>query len=243
MIDWHCHILPGIDDGPTEIEQSVVMADMLAKAGFAEVYCTPHMMRGCFDEGNDVVLRRIGQLQEQLDREEIVLKLRPGREYFLDEYFPEYLEDPLPLGDSRMILVEISPHISADMVRQFLYDVVRSGFTPVIAHPERSRLLEPTFLPVAGSGLLGRFKSLISGINRDRKIPDSFSATWNPLHEYLCNLGCSFQGNLGSFSGCYGRQVKAVAEAFRERGVYDRYGSDLHTAEQAHRILHTSQQS
>ncbi len=54
MIDWHSHILPGVDDGPTDIEQSVDIAEALA-AGVTEVYCTPHLIRGVHEAGNDEV--------------------------------------------------------------------------------------------------------------------------------------------------------------------------------------------
>lgn len=57
MIDWHSHILPGIDDGAADIEQSLAMASALAAAGFTTVYCTPHLMRGCYETGNDRVRR------------------------------------------------------------------------------------------------------------------------------------------------------------------------------------------
>ncbi len=46
MIDWHSHILPGIDDGSPDMEQSLAMAAALSAAGFTTVYCTPHLMRG-----------------------------------------------------------------------------------------------------------------------------------------------------------------------------------------------------
>jgi protein-tyrosine phosphatase len=81
------------------------------------------------------------------------------------------------------------------------------------------------------------FKSLISGGRDGRREDDNSGSTGNPLLDYLRDLGCSFQGNLGSFSGFYGRQVKAVAEALQGRGVYDRYGSDLHAPEQVSHIL------
>lgn len=45
MIDWHCHILPGLDDGAADMEQSLAMAAALATAGFRTVYCTPHRMQ------------------------------------------------------------------------------------------------------------------------------------------------------------------------------------------------------
>jgi protein-tyrosine phosphatase len=237
LIDWHSHILPGIDDGAAKMEHSLAMAASLAAAGFSEVYCTPHLMRGCYETGNDEVRQAVVELQERLDLTGIPLSLRPGREYCLDEYLLAYLEDPLPLGDSRLILVEIPPLITADMVRQLLFGVVRSGFTPVIAHPERCQLLEPTARRAAGRGLLSTIKSMIAGGDRGSRDSNQFDTTGNPLLDYLRDLGCSFQGNLGSFSGFYGRQVKIVAEALRSRGVYDRYGSDLHAPEQAGRVL------
>jgi protein-tyrosine phosphatase len=237
MIDWHCHILSGIDDGAADVEHSTAMAASLAAAGFTDVYCTPHLMRGCYEAGNDEVLRGVAELQERLDTRGIPLTLRTGREYCLDEYLLTYLEDPLPLGDSRLILIEIPPRITVDMVRKVLYGVVRSGFTPVIAHPERCQLLETADRRADGRGLMGTLKSLVAGRNSDRRVLDQPDMTGNPLLDYIRDLGCSFQGNLGSFSGFYGRHVKAAAESLHRRGVYDRFGSDLHAPEQARHVL------
>ena len=237
MIDWHSHILPGIDDGPAEIGQSLALASALSAAGFTTVYCTPHLMRGCYEAGNDEVKRGVAELQERLDSSGIPLTLLPGREYCLDEYLPAALENPLPLGNSRLVLVEILPQLSADMIRRLLYDVVRSGFTPVIAHPERCRLLEPVVRRAAGRGILDTIKSLLAGGRHGRKEHGAPGSTGNPLLDYLRDLGCSFQGNLGSFNGFYGRQVKSVAESMKELGLYDRYGSDLHSPEQAGHVL------
>jgi protein-tyrosine phosphatase len=237
MIDWHSHILPGIDDGAADMEHALDMAASLAAAGFTDVYCTPHLMRGCYEAGNDEVRYGIAELQERLNSNNILLALRPGREYCLDEYLLNYLEDPLPLGDSHQILIEIPPLITADMVRQLLYGIVRSGFTPVIAHPERCHLLEPAARPSGGRGFLDSIKSIFSGGDRGVQDHEQSDSTGNSLLDYLRDLGCSFQGNLGSFSGFYGRQVKTVAEALHSRGVYDRYGSDLHAPEQASKVL------
>ena len=237
MIDWHSHILPGLDDGAADIAQSLAMAAALSAAGFSTVYCTPHLMRGCYEAGNDVVRQGVAELQGRLDSRGIPLTLLPGREYCLDEYLLSALEEPLPLGDSRLILVEILPTLTADVIRQLLYDVVRSGFTPVIAHPERCQLLEPVVRHTGGRGILDTFKSLLTGGRHGHREYDQSDTTGNPLLDYLRDLGCAFQGNLGSFTGFYGRRVKSVAEALRSRGVYDRYGSDLHAAEQAGRVL------
>jgi protein-tyrosine phosphatase len=236
MIDWHSHILPGIDDGPPEMEQSVAVAAALSTAGFTTVYCTPHLIRGLYEAGNDQVLEGVDALQAQLVSRGIPLSLRAGREYCLDEYLNTSLEDPLTLGDSRLILVEIPPRMTGDIVRRVLYDVVRSGFTPVIAHPERCHLLEPP-VSAAGRTLLGNIKGLLGLSTPVRYEQAADGMTGNPLFDFLHDLGCSFQGNLGSFNGYYGWRVRAVAEKLRELGIYDRYGSDLHAPEQAGMIL------
>jgi protein-tyrosine phosphatase len=237
MIDWHCHILPGIDDGAVDMEQSLAMAVSLAKVGFTTVYCTPHLMRGCYEVENARVLMGMSELQDQIDASGIGLTLRAGREYCLDEFLLEYLQEPLTLDDKRSVLVEIPPRTTADTVRQLLYGLVRAGFKPVIAHPERCHLLEPSRPHATGRGLLDTMKGLFGSRSQEFLDTDHISSTGNPLLDYLRDLGCLFQGNLGSFSGFYGRQVKDVANVLRSRGLYDRYGSDLHAPQQAAQVL------
>jgi len=199
-------------------------------------------MRGCHEAGNDEVRWSMARLQERLDTGGIPITLHSGREYCLDEYLREALEDPLPLGDSRQILVELLPHSTADVVRRLLYDVVRAGFTPVIAHPERSPLLASPPPRNGNGGILGTLRHLVPGRGNGAHGPGGNghgerAQENNPLLAYLRDLGCSFQGNLGSFSGFYGVHVKTTAESMRGAGLYDRYGSDLHSPEQAKIIL------
>jgi protein-tyrosine phosphatase len=236
MIDWHCHILPGLDDGAADLEQSLAMAAALAAAGFRTVYCTPHRMPGCYEASNDQVRQGVVELQERLLERNIPLVLQSGCEYCLDEYLLTSLDDPLPLGDSRLILVEILPRLTADLVRQVLYAVVQRGFTPVIAHPERCLLLAPMVPHTAANNLLDSIKNLFAG-GRAKGEPVLPGQSGNPLLDYLRDLGCSFQGNLGSFQGLYGRRVQVAAQTLKGLGLYDRYGSDLHAQEQARMIL------
>jgi len=237
MIDWHCHILPGLDDGARDMEQSLAMAAALAAAGFRTIYCTPHRMPGCYSADNDQVRQGVAELQQRLQDRNIPLRLQTGCEYSLDEYLLASLDDPLPLGESRLILVEILPRLTAEMVRQVLYDVVRRGFMPVIAHPERCLLLAPL---VSRADRYDFFASIKHRLGVGRRIKDEPTlpgASGNPLLDYLRELGCSFQGNHGSFRGLYGRRVQVAAQTLKELGVYDRYGSDLHAPEQAKVIL------
>lgn len=237
IIDWHTHILPGVDDGSPGVEQSLAMARLLAAHGFTTAYCTPHQLRGAYEASNDQVRQGTAELQQQLNARDIPLTLLPGREYYLDEYLLPSLEDPLPLGDSRMILVEIPPNISGEMVRQLFYGIVQAGFTPVVAHPERCPLLAPKRRQEEKRGLRGVLSRFMPNGHRQESSRGDGDGSGNPLLDYLRDLGCSFQGNLGSFNGFYGGQAKIAAEELRSMGVYDRYGSDLHAPEHAARIL------
>ncbi len=143
--------------------------------------------------------------------------------------------------------MEILPHSTADTVRRLLYDVVRAGFTLVIAHPERSPLLAPPAPSNGNGGILGTLRHLFPGRGNGDTAHGpggnghgeraQENAPENPLLAYLRDLGCSFQGNLGSFTGFYGDQVKRAAESMRTAGIYDRYGTDSHTVEQARIVL------
>src|SRR5450759_172716 len=142
-VDWHCHLLPGLDDGPATMDDSVAMAVALRKAGFASVYCTPHLIKGGFDADNEAVRTAVAALQKRLNAENINLELFPGREYYLDEFLPDYLKDPLPLGDTRFLMIEIPNYTPDQLARETCFRIKRSGFIPLIAHPERCSLFAP----------------------------------------------------------------------------------------------------
>jgi protein-tyrosine phosphatase len=225
MIDWHCHLLPAIDDGPASLTEAVELSMALHGAGFHSVHCTPHYIRGFHDADNGQVLDAIGQMQDQLVQRGIPLRLLQGREYYLDEFFPEVIADPLTLGDSRLLLVEIPPHANADFVRASLSQAVSAGLIPLIAHPERCRLLDPPEVrETLTSGFLGFFRRPLPAERQPSTVGGRPT-----LLEYLRDIGCAFQGNLGSFVGLYGEGVRKVAMMHLASGLYSHFGSDAHS--------------
>ena len=139
MIDYHCHILPALDDGAADLAESLAMARLLAAAGYREICCTPHCMRGSYDYAPGRVREAVAALQGELERAGIPVRLRPGMEYYLDEYFVE-LAELQPLGDSRLALVEAPQQANPLAVRSGLEKVLSLGLTPLVAHPERSQI-------------------------------------------------------------------------------------------------------
>jgi protein-tyrosine phosphatase len=223
FVDWHCHLLPGLDDGAADLEESVEMARILAAAGFREVHCTPHCIKGAYENAPGPVREEVAGLQRVLDEAGIPLRLQPGMEYPLDEFLPDVLADPLPLGDSSLILIEapfqtIPPHL-ADIISQ----VIRRGLTPLIAHPERCELFDD---PDEGNKRTRwiPFRSRVTDTQTEPPLRGT------KLLERLRDMGCLFQGNIGSFAGFYGERGRRKAEQFRAMGLYSRYGSDLHSA-------------
>jgi protein-tyrosine phosphatase len=215
--DWHCHILPGIDDGAETIEESVEMARTLRAAGFTTICCTPHLIKGVYENRPADIKSRTEQLQQQLTAHAIELELIAGAEYYLDEYLDGLLDDPLPLGDTRRLLIEIPGHAVIEFVKETCYRLKQNGYTPLIAHPERCSLLElKSHAPVK--------KSLWSSLFSSKS-----ETQGSELLDYLREIGCHFQGDLGSFTGTYGNRTRDKAIGFLKNGLYDCFGSDAHT--------------
>ena len=214
MIDYHCHLLPGLDDGPETIDDSVEMAAALQKAGYSMVYCTPHMMKSLYEADNQAVRASLVALQTRLNNENIDLQPLPGREYYLDEFLFEYLKNPLPLGETNLIMMEISSHLPLEFIKETCFRIKCSGFIPMIAHPERGDLF--TMPQKQTNDRLRFFKA-------ERKTEKS------ELLTYLIDLGCAFQGNLGSFLGLYGQQAQKTANSLKRMEVYTHFGTDLHS--------------
>ena len=111
MVDIHCHILPGVDDGAPSMEDSLEMARMAADSGVTDIIATPH----CNLPGNgpknyrSASLRAaFSRLQQALDAEGIPLRIHPGAEVFCTPELPRLLDQRQlqTLGGSRSLLVD-----------------------------------------------------------------------------------------------------------------------------------------
>lgn len=141
-LDFHSHILPGLDDGATDIDNSVMLASAMAAWGFERVTCTPHITNK-FRNTPDTILPAFESLQEELDKRNINLELKMSAEYRLvPETWPEVLSKNwiMPIED-RFILMELpifTPEDIKDLkpIEEFK-KVIALGLTPLLPHPER----------------------------------------------------------------------------------------------------------
>lgn len=223
MIDYHCHILPGIDDGPSTLDESIQMAKRLLSAGYSTVYCTPHKVKYLFDKSNEAVHRSIKDMQKELYRQGIAIKLLAGREYILDNHFLEYINDLMPLEGTSYLLIEIPSGSYQGMIIDSITAILNKGLTPMIAHPERCRMLTDQ-----RSNKIPKSLSFFKRNSIYAKMRLEYSYQHIDLLEWLLHIDCAFQCNAGSLSGAYGRSVQKAAQRFLNNGMYTHVGTDAH---------------
>jgi protein-tyrosine phosphatase len=231
VTDYHCHILPGIDDGAETLESALLMARLFLKAGYKEICCTSHLIRGRYEASSAEILDARNQLQAEFNRAKIDIKLLLGREHYLDEFLFDNLKQPLLLEGTNLFLVEIPNLISIELVKEILFKVTCHGYVPLIAHPERCTLLE---LPTQENNN-SRFWNFWS--NQKSPIENHQSKMPTNLLTYLQDIGCQFQGNLGSFHGFYGKNIQKKAKSFEQASIYTHLGTDAHNPDHLRQIL------
>lgn len=141
-LDFHSHILPGIDDGATDLENSIFLVKSMKEWGFERITCTPHITNK-FRNTPETIRATFEDLQEGLDARGIDIELRMSAEYRLvPETWPEVLEKNwiMPIED-RFLLMELPIHNPDDMgwikpLEEFR-KVISLGLTPLLPHPER----------------------------------------------------------------------------------------------------------
>lgn len=139
MVDLHCHILPGLDDGARTIDDALEMARAAAGAGIARVVATPHI-RDDHPFALELMDERLGTLREALVKAEIPVKVARGGEVALSKIAE--LDDEtlttLCIGMGHYLLVE-SPHTEVTgLLERVVFELQSRGFRPLLAHPERS---------------------------------------------------------------------------------------------------------
>ncbi len=144
MIDTHLHILPGVDDGPETIQESLALAQALVQEGIYAAIATPHYNDQFPRRSAAEVWARVYDLQQALDRHGIALRLFAGHEALIK---PSLVEDIqagrlATLNGSRFLLLELWNSTWLPETERVIFELRAAGFVPVIAHPERYRAIQ-----------------------------------------------------------------------------------------------------
>ncbi|MCD7761667.1 MAG: hypothetical protein LUI14_00440 [Lachnospiraceae bacterium] len=144
MVDMHCHILPGLDDGAATMDEAVAMAGIAAASGIAHIVATSHGNCPPYSYTLEEYREAFDALQEELIQREIPVKLHPGMEIFLDGDAVPLLREKrlLTLGGTETVLAEFPFEERPDVVCRRLDELKEAGYRIVLAHPERYIFLQ-----------------------------------------------------------------------------------------------------
>jgi len=142
MIDIHSHILPGVDDGSKNMEETLGIVRQLYEVGFKTIIATPHVLEGRTYLSPTDILAATEQVRESVVGAGIPVDILPGAENYI---FPDmakwFLAGKLQtLGNAgKYLLLEFPMLETPHYVDQVFFDLQVAGVTPVLAHPERYR--------------------------------------------------------------------------------------------------------
>jgi tyrosine-protein phosphatase YwqE len=139
VTDMHSHLIPGIDDGATDPDNSIELISGLMELGYQKFIATPHILWDIFKNNKATIHPAFEKLKAALSENNINVPMKFAAEYFLDYHVDELIEDEIPLLTLKdnWVLVEFS-FVSAPLdLKEKLFSLQMSGYQPVIAHPER----------------------------------------------------------------------------------------------------------
>jgi len=200
LVDLHAHILPGLDDGPAAIEESLAMARLAGEDGTEIILATPHQRDVMLGSSIQNVQSLVAQLNQALEEEAgpggRPLRVLPGMENHIEPGLPDWVEDgtALTMNGTRFILCEPPYTAYPPYADEVLFRLQLTRLVPVIAHPERNAVL---------------------GENQNRL-------------KAMVERGMLLQVSAGSFTGEYGPQVRRVAESLLRRDLVHAVASDMH---------------
>lgn len=144
MIDTHLHILPGIDDGPETVAESLTLARSLVNEGVQVAIATPHYNDEYPRRPAREISERVANLQQELDRNAIPLRLLAGHEALIKHGLVEDIQlgRLATLNGSRYLLLELWNDAWLPETERVIFELRAFGVVPVLAHPERYRAIQ-----------------------------------------------------------------------------------------------------
>ena len=216
MIDIHSHILPGLDDGPQTMEESIRMCRIAYQDGIRTIVATPHTLNGVYQNGRSTILTRVNELNDALNNSELPpgqrpsraggrtqnpelpLRILPGSDVHLCETTLQQVDqgEAITIGDGgKYIMIEFPSQAIPYQGERVLFQLLGRGLIPIISHPERN--LEIGKRP-------GRYYEIIK-------------------------MGCLGQVTAMSLTGEFGPKVRQWAEKLLKSWLVHFIASDAHS--------------
>lgn len=219
MIDIHCHLLPGIDDGVKTLDESMQVLRQAEHEGVTDIILTPHYMKGTvYNADNLKKWQLLQELKERAKKEGISVRFYLGNEIYIDEQLPDMLKgytgEPVAesekeliyqvstLNSRRYVLIELPVQNEDKSAKQTLFRLVQKGFIPIIAHPERYFYVQ-----------------------RDEHYVDD-----------LVKAGCLLQGDYLALTGKYGKAAEKTLKKLLFANKIFCLASDMHKPGEGYKL-------
>lgn len=143
IVDLHCHILPGIDDGSPDLEHSLALARAAVNDGVTHILATPHHLDNNYVNHRDDVIKRTQDFQSKLDANGINLRVFPGQEVHINGELLQHYADLLGTDEKKKYMLLEFPHSNVPAyAKRLIFELQKLGTTPIIVHPERNKEIQ-----------------------------------------------------------------------------------------------------
>ena len=136
--DLHSHLIPGIDDGASSMQDSIILIKGLIELGFKKIITTPHIMPGVYDNNVNIIQLGLDLLKKELTAQNIKINITASAEYYLDfNFFELAKKQELMSFQDNFILVELSFLDPPLNLYNIMFELQLMGYKVILAHPER----------------------------------------------------------------------------------------------------------
>ena len=137
-IDIHSHLLPGIDDGATDISNTIKLLEGIRKIGFTKCILTPHTLPEIWENTSDGIKETFHTTKNNLEEPLQTMLHRAASEYMINEAFLDRLHsEPLLTIKDNIVLIEMSYINPPLALKEIIFEIQIKGYQPLLAHPER----------------------------------------------------------------------------------------------------------
>ena len=202
MIDIHCHLLYGVDDGSKSLEESVEMLKIAKKQGITGIILTPHLRHGMFKHPLEKIERHYKKLMPYANKLGIELKL--GTEYHVATDMIDAFHGGLchTLADTQYILTEYSHSSEYSFVYKMTREAIFAGYIPVIAHVELIQVNADSVLGIDGRHFKRYTKKLLKA-----GLVDVIASDSHGTKERVCNMKKCYEYVAKKFGDDYAQEI------------------------------------
>jgi len=143
QLDFHSHLIPGIDDGSPDLETSIQLIKAFIELGYKKLITTPHVYKDYYPNTTAIIQEGLKTLQQAVREEKLDIEINAAAEYFIDQHFEKLLADKdLLCVFENQVLVEFSFFGPPPNLSEILFEMQIKGYQPILAHPERYAFLQ-----------------------------------------------------------------------------------------------------